>query len=278
MNRITVNHDGLRHNVLDWGGDGPPLVLLHPNGFCAGAFAPLAERLVAAGRYRPVAIDLRGHGATDTPPAQDDYRYAHMARDVMAVFDHLGLDEVLLLGNSLGGGVAILVDAFAPGRVRHLLLCEAICTSPEHDRAGRPEGLAAMTLKRKAVWPSRQAMLEAWRDRPPFSDLAPETLLAYLEWGTVDRDDGQVELACPPQVESWIYLDRDSPAEAYERLPGHTASVTVLAGTTTPLPHSILHHQAEQAGVDVTWIEGGHFFLQEDTGRAVALIDKYTPP
>ena len=233
--------------------------------------------MAATGRYRPVAVDLRGHGATDKPPSPDDYRYARMARDVLAVLDHLAIDEAVLLGNSLGGGVAILVDAFAPGRVRHLLLCEAICTSAEHDREGRPEGLAAMTLKRRAVWPSREAILESWRDRPPFSDLAPETLLAYLEWGTVDRDDGQVELACPPQVESWIYLDRASPAEAYEHLPRHTASVTVLAGTTTPLPHSVFRHQAEQAGVDVTWIEGGHFFLQEDTDRAVALIDKHTP-
>jgi pimeloyl-ACP methyl ester carboxylesterase len=277
VNQLFVPHDGLRHAVLDWGGDATPLVLLHPNGFCAGAFVPLAERLAATGRYRPVAVDLRGHGATGKPPAQDDYRYALMARDVIAVLDHLGIGEAVLLGNSLGGGVAILVDAFAPGRVRHLLLCEAICSAPEYDRAGRPEGLAAITLKRRAVWPSRQAMLQSWRDRPPFSDLAPETLLAYLEWGTVDREDGQVELACPPQIEAWIYLDKDSPAEAYVHLATHTASVTVMAGTTTPLPHPIFHHQAEQAGVDLTWIEGGHFFLQEDTDRAVALIDKHTP-
>ncbi len=42
---VVVDHDGLRIAALDWGGDGPPLLLLHPNGFCAGLFDPLARRL-----------------------------------------------------------------------------------------------------------------------------------------------------------------------------------------------------------------------------------------
>src|SRR5207244_3088448 len=43
--RWSVEHDGLTIGALDWGGDGPPLVLLHPNGFCAGVFDPLARLL-----------------------------------------------------------------------------------------------------------------------------------------------------------------------------------------------------------------------------------------
>ena len=40
---IVVEHDGLQINALDWGGDGPPLLLQHPNGFCAGFFDPVAQ-------------------------------------------------------------------------------------------------------------------------------------------------------------------------------------------------------------------------------------------
>ena len=51
----SVEHDGRTIGALDWGGDGPPLVLLHPNGFCAGVFDPLARLL--RGEYRPIGID-----------------------------------------------------------------------------------------------------------------------------------------------------------------------------------------------------------------------------
>ena len=56
-------HDGLEIAWLDWGGDGECLFLLHPNGFCAGVYAPLAEHLQSL--FRVVAVDLRGHGASE---------------------------------------------------------------------------------------------------------------------------------------------------------------------------------------------------------------------
>ncbi|MER3453135.1 MAG: alpha/beta hydrolase, partial [Acidimicrobiia bacterium] len=62
---LTVARDGVRLRVLDWGGTGPDLVLLHPNGFCAGLFDPLARRL--AGSRRVLGVDLRGHGGSDAP-------------------------------------------------------------------------------------------------------------------------------------------------------------------------------------------------------------------
>src|SRR5262249_17751666 len=51
----SVEHEGLTIGALDWGGHGPPLVLLHPNGFCAGVFDPLARALLA--EHRVIGID-----------------------------------------------------------------------------------------------------------------------------------------------------------------------------------------------------------------------------
>ncbi|HEV7865941.1 MAG TPA: alpha/beta hydrolase, partial [Acidimicrobiia bacterium] len=123
-----VEHDGLRVAVLDGGGapEARPLVLLHPNGFCAGLFDPIARRLAAGGAFRPVGIDLRGHGDTDKPEPPDPYHYEGMAGDVIAVLDTLGCDDVDIVGGSLGGGVAIHVDRRQPGRARRLMLCEPI--------------------------------------------------------------------------------------------------------------------------------------------------------
>ena len=54
-------------------------------------------------------------------------------------------------------------------------------------------------------------MIQSYGSRPPMDRLAPEALAAYVEWGTHDRSDGQVELACPPAIEAAMRLgDRRS--------------------------------------------------------------------
>ena len=61
----ALKHDGLEISWLDWGGDGDPLVLLHPNGFCAGIYDPLAKQLKSS--FRVVAVDLRAVSYTHLP-------------------------------------------------------------------------------------------------------------------------------------------------------------------------------------------------------------------
>ena len=208
---IAIERDGLRVAALDWGGEGTPLVLLHPNGLCAGLFEPLAVRLRDA--FRPVAVDLRGHGGTDVPASRDGFGFTDMAADVLAVLDHLAIDEAVALGQSLGGGVAVVVDELRPGVFTRLLMCEPVAFAPEA-MASRPRGegpgdggnfMSTIARKRRAVWPDRDAVLASYRSRPPFDALAPEALAAYVRWGFVDRPDGQVELACPPEVEATIF-------------------------------------------------------------------------
>src|SRR3954452_6578086 len=131
-----VEHDGLRVAGLDWGGasGARPLVLLHPNGFCAGLFDPIARRLASGGAFRPVGVDLRGHGGTDKPEPPDPYTYEGMAGDVIAVLDSLGFDDVDIAGGPVRGGVAGHADMQQPGRARKLLLCEPIALAATADR------------------------------------------------------------------------------------------------------------------------------------------------
>ena len=277
--QLHVVHDGLRIAVLDWGGaaGARPVVLLHPNGFCAGLFDPIARRLSANGCYRPIGIDLRGHGGTDKPEPPEPYRYEGMAGDVLAALDELGLDDVDIVGGSLGGGVAVHVDRQQPGRARRLVLCEPIAIPIKADAlAGEAHPMAAAALRRKVVWPSREAMIHSYGPRPPLDQLAPEALAAYIAWGTVDRRDGQVELACPPPVEAAIFSGRPALAgvqAAWEHLPELTASVALLAGAISSIPVSRFEAAAAAAGVPLEIVDGGHFFLHEDTARGVAIIE-----
>ena len=50
----AVDSDGVAIHYLDWGGDGPPLVLIHATGFLGAIWRPIAERL--AGRFRIVSV------------------------------------------------------------------------------------------------------------------------------------------------------------------------------------------------------------------------------
>ena len=267
--------------ALDWGGDGPPLVLLHPNGLGAGFFEPLA--LAVRDTFRPVAVDLRGHGATSTPRTRAGFAFAEMAADVLAVLDELGVDETAAVGESLGGGVSVLVDEQRPGVIGKLLLCEPVAFAPD-GKTLRPPGtghgdggnyMSTIARKRRAVWPDRGAVYESYRSRPPFDAVAPEAIAAYVHWGFVDRPDGQVELACAPEVEATIFEVSGEPIgapAAWAHLSDLTADAVLACGAQSELPAEWFTAQAEHARAPLVQLTGGHFFLQEDTERAARLV------
>ncbi len=274
----SVDHDGFTIGALDWGGDGPPLVLLHPNGFCAGVFDPLARALT--GEHRVVGIDLRGHGTSDAPARFEDCGFVSAATDVVAMLDHLGLDEVVILGESLGGGTGILVDRLRPGLVRRLLLCEPIAM-PAIDGlpgAGAENHMSAMARRRRSVWPDRDTVLESYGSRPPMNVLEPQALAGYVQWGFRDREDGQVELSCPPEVEAWFFecgTRPDGAPASFDHLASLHAGVTIVCADGTDLPDGMFAAQAERAGVPLVTVQGTHFFVQEDTERAAALVREH---
>jgi pimeloyl-ACP methyl ester carboxylesterase len=274
---VLSRRDGVRIAALDWGGDAPPLVVLHPNGFCGGVFEPLARAL--GGTYRVIAVDLRGHGASDAPREKEAYHFVELARDVVALLDMLELEEVLVLGQSLGGGVAALVDHERPGLVARALLCEAVAF-PILPTGGGPNPMSEAARRRRACWPDRPSIVAAYRTKPPLSELAPAALNAYVRWGTVD-DDGTVRLACPPEVEAIIFELSATPygaPAAFTVLAGLDTRATILAGDRSYLPLGFFHAQSEQVGSDLVVVPGGHFMVQEDADRAAQWVMTYLPP
>lgn len=277
---VVVDHDGLRHVALDWGGTGETLVLLHPNGLCAGFFDPLARRLTDG--FRVVGVDLRGHGGSEPPHTRAGLQYVPMASDVVAVLDALGIGECVVVGESLGGGVGAVVDRVSPGRVRHLVLCEGIAFDNHAFPRGHGAGeggtgnyMADIARARRAVWPDRESVRARYASRPPFDVVAPEALAAYLAYGFFDRADGQVELACAPETEASIFevtSESGGAVVAFDHLARMRGRVSVFHGDASYLPKPWFQAQADAAGTELRTIEGGHFFLQEDTVRGEAIV------
>jgi pimeloyl-ACP methyl ester carboxylesterase len=269
---VSIEHDGLHIAALDWGGDGAPLVMLHPNGFCAGLFDPIARRITP--EFRPIGVDLRGHGHSGRPARPQELAFDLMASDVVALLDHLGVDRCVGLGQSLGGAVAVLVDRLRPGLLSRLLLCEAVALSVTGDRAGG-NPVAAAARRRRAVFSDRDTMARAYRRRAPLSELAPDAMAAYLRWGTLDIDGSGVALACLPETEATIFelsSTESGGEQAWIHLAGLSADTVIVAGDRSFLPLPWFEAQATRARSPLIVVSGGHFLLQADAGRAADLV------
>ena len=110
--------------AVDDGGQGNvPLLFLHS---LAGNSAHWARQLNHVRQTRrAVALDLRGHGQS-APPTTGDYSIAGMAADVEEAVEALKLQRFILVGHSLGGGVAVAYAGAHPERVVGLLLVDPI--------------------------------------------------------------------------------------------------------------------------------------------------------
>jgi pimeloyl-ACP methyl ester carboxylesterase len=112
--------DGLRFRYLEWGDHtAEPIVLLHGFSSTAAAWARVGEAL--AEQYRAIALDLRGHGESDWDP-QERYTDEHLASDVRALAQQLGLPPFALVGHSMGGAVAFTYAATYPADVSRLVI------------------------------------------------------------------------------------------------------------------------------------------------------------
>lgn len=131
----TVTRAGVRLTCRDWNShrstSAPPVVLLHGLAGHAGEWDAAAAHL--APHHRVVAVDQRGHGASERRPA-DVSRAAYVA-DVRAVCEQLGVDRPVLVGQSLGGHTAMLTAAAHPDLVRGLVLVEAGAARADPDTA-----------------------------------------------------------------------------------------------------------------------------------------------
>jgi len=137
----------------------PPAVFLH--GFLdqGRSFLPCARRLTQ--RFRVIMPDHRGHGASAHVGQGGYYHFPDYVLDLAALLDHLGLDEVALIGHSMGASIAAYFAGAFPARVAALALLDAL--GPAHQPPSRaPRAMASWI---------RDAQLARRRPEPAMDDL-----------------------------------------------------------------------------------------------------------
>ena len=108
-------------HVLDFGGQGMPLVFLSGIGNNAHVFDDFAPRFTKQNRV--IAITRRGFGESSRPDGP--YDQATLAADVIAVLDKVGIKRAVLAGHSIGGYELTHIAARYPDRVAGLIYLDA---------------------------------------------------------------------------------------------------------------------------------------------------------
>ncbi len=199
--------DAARLRFVDTG-SGVPVVFLHPTPLDHFYWMPLLQRLTG---LRAVVPDLRGHGASELGTALPSSLFARvpdaavltaqqLARDILALLDHLHLNQAVFVGCSIGGYINLELWRQAPERVRGLAF---ICSKPQPDapanhdrraatiaqaRAGESSAVfdgLAQTLIGASARARRPAIVEELRAR---MTLTPEALVA-VQAGLAARPD-----------------------------------------------------------------------------------------
>ena len=178
----------LPHIAFDDVGDESPALLFLP-GWCANrtVFRPLLNR--AAKHHRAVALDWRGHGASDRPDV--DFGDAELVDDAIGVIERAGLDQVVPVALAHSGWVAIeLRRRLGHERIPGLVLLDWMVLGP-------PPGFldAVAALQQEDSWRAvRDGLLAMWLTDPDNAGLREhvESMAAYgyEDWSRAAREIG----------------------------------------------------------------------------------------
>jgi pimeloyl-ACP methyl ester carboxylesterase len=185
--------------IWDWSGPGNTLLFTHANGFHGRCW----DQVIALfPEYRCLAIDMRGHGRSAKPAPPASWRT--FGEDLAAVARALDLRDAIGIGHSIGGHATALAAALTPAAFARLILIDPVAFAPERYRGARTG--EHFVAQRRDRWPSPDAMIARFADRPPFSRWTPGILRDYCEYGLLPAPDGDgYTLACPPAFEAGVY-------------------------------------------------------------------------
>src|SRR5277367_6176165 len=165
--------NGFNLHVEDSGNsDGLPLVFLHSWAGSSRSWKYVVAAL--PNRLRPIAIDQRGWGRSDSPSS--GFHLAGLASDVKEVVKALKIDRYVLVGHSMGGKVAQLIASERPEKLSGLILVAPAMPGPLRFPHERREGMVNVMNSADLIQQMIDNMLTAKR-------LSPEANAQVIEDG-----------------------------------------------------------------------------------------------
>ena len=180
VNDLTIHY-------LDWGNVGAPIMLiLHGVTRFAHAMDGIARFF--ADRFQVLAYDLRGHGTSDWDP-KGHYGIDTHRSDLESLISLLNLENIVLLGHSLGGSIAMSYMYHNPSNVVKAAVIEDVGPHVEKP-VKRPSSIESDLERTPKMFASWEQATDYWRkSRPELSTLAlnrrVNSSMRELEDGTV---------------------------------------------------------------------------------------------
>ncbi|MDG2304964.1 MAG: alpha/beta hydrolase [Candidatus Binatia bacterium] len=215
--RIRVN--GVELCLFEWGHPQPgqpTFLLAHATGFHARCWDQVVRHL---GPQHILAVDQRGHGRSEAPGIT---HWEVFGQDLAEIVRARDLTNIVGVGHSMGGHAMTQAAAWCPERFTRILLIDPVIASPDDYGPGGwtlspPPGSLHPTAKRKSRFASPQAMIDRFRDRPPYANFLPECLRDYCTYGLLPAPDGDgCVLACSPATEASVYMTSRSNPGIYD--------------------------------------------------------------
>lgn len=263
--------DGGNLHVIE-AGAGRPLVLLHGVTLRSDVWAPQFHQL--ADRFRVIAVDLRGHGASTA--GSDGYGMGPLSADVATVLDGLDLHDAIVVGHSMGGMAVMGFCGAHPDVLRKRVAGLVFLATAAHSVVP-PYLVRAM----RGLLDQGQRRVDAGRALPKRATVT--TRLARLGFG--DRPSAKAvaivaEMGQSMAPEALVpslskLLDHD----ATEALQATDTPSLVVVGTRDLLtPVTAGRHLARQLP-DATFVvlpRAGHHLMQERPAELAQLLDAFS--
>ncbi|MDC9598235.1 alpha/beta fold hydrolase [Xenorhabdus anantnagensis] len=128
---MAITHSDINHydiktryasvSVIDTGGNGLPVLLIHGNSSCKEVFQHQINQL--KGKYRVLALDLPGHGSSsNASEPRQAYSMPGYAHAIIEVLERIGINKIVVFGWSLGGHIGLEMLALFPKMIG-LMIC-----------------------------------------------------------------------------------------------------------------------------------------------------------
>lgn len=263
--RFVTLATGIRVRVAESGPpDGPPVVMLPGWGAALYMYRHGLDAIARRG-MRAIAVDLRGFGLSDRPRSRGAYSLGNYLGDLDALFDALALERPALIGQSMGGGVALRFALREPERISRVVLIN-------------PTGLVTLRFL-PLLWATPRPVLSMIGAR-----LVPRPVVAMILRRLAYGDASKVterdidEYWAPTQLPGYVSAARaalgdfDWSAVTDAEAASLAVPTMVLFGEQDHLIRGSIRSAKRLAGVEVRTLPGGHCVHEENPGPAYELI------
>jgi 3-oxoadipate enol-lactonase len=249
----------------------PPVLLLHGWGACLYMFRDPLERFPRAG-FRVIAPDLAGHGLSDKPLDEGSYAVDRFLDDVIALLDALDLGVVSIVGQSMGGTVAIHLALRMPGRIAALALISPAGLTPiPYARLGKILGRGI--TRRLARFLTPRWLVRFILRRIAYGDPSRVAERDVDEYWAQTRDARYVQAVRAMLEEfDWSPLSR-------ERLQAISVPTLVIVGRSDRLVRGLPDAASAIPGATIVITDGGHSANEECptpvSGELIAFLQEH---